>query len=262
MPYMYMKTNIFNLSKLAVIALALQFTCCADRFSSWYTLEFPRSPQSWVSILGEPHWRVEWLAPDGRRQSADLSPGGSLQIELPSTWVNPVIARPYWPGHNLYAGLFMPAGALFPFDVNKNRLCLSWEAGTDAVFYWELASANGGNMSRIPANFDWSRFRELFKSETLREDVREDPWLVDWSAVAESTVSSTFYQSRLRPEAAASATLPVPAGPWYGASPFSQPLYFAEDEARIFQVRAGVNTWVSAAGILRVNGGAWVFREW
>jgi len=258
-PYIYMKTNFY---KLAVFALALQFACCTDLSTSRYVLELPSPPETWLSLLGEPHWRVEWLAPDGRKQTADILPGGGLQIELPSTWANPVTARPYWPGHNLIPGLFKPAGALFPFDVSGGRLRLSWEAGHDAIFYWELAFANEGKMSRIPANFDWPRFRELFKSETLREDVREDPWLVDWRSVAESTVNSTFYQSRLRPEAAESVTLPVPAGTWYGASPFSQPLHFADDEARVFQVRPGVNTWVSAAGILRVNGGAWVFREW
>jgi len=258
-PYIYMKTNIY---KLTVFALALALACCGEVSPSRYVLEFPQAPQQWVSLLGEPHWRVEWLTTDGRKQIADFPPGDGVEIEPPVTWANPVTAWPFWPEHNLIPGLFKPAGALFPFDASEGRLRLSWEAGHDTVFYWELAYANGGNMSRIPANFDWPRFRELFKSETLREDVREDPWLVDWRSVAESTVASTFNQSRLRPEAAASAAIPVPAGTWYGASPFSQPLYFAEDEARVFQVRPGVNTWVSAAGILRVNGSAWIFTKW
>ena len=261
---MYMKTRFWNYSiyKLAVIALALQLTCCGDRFPSRYTLEFPRAPEPWVSLLGEPHWRVEWLAPDGRRQTEDILPGGSLEIELPATWTNPVTARPYWPGHNLFAGLFMPAGALFPFDVDGSRLCLSWEAGPDTVFYWELAQAGSTDISKNPANFDWPRFRELLKSEDLNADVSRDPWLVDWRFVAEKTIEANFDRRRLVPQSAVSMNIPVSLGPWYGTSPFADPLSFAERETPSFQVRPGLNLWICSKGILRVNGNTQVFTKW
>jgi len=261
-PYIFMKTNFY---KLLVLALALQLTCCGDNFTSGqYALEFPQAPQPWLSLLGEPHWRVEWFAPDGRRQIADVLPGGSLQIEIPVTWTNPITARPYWPGHNLIAGLFMPAGALFPFDVSGNSLCLSWEAGPDAVFYRELANyigqtKAGQDRSKNPANFDWPRFRELFQSEDLNAAVSRDPWLVDWRFVAEKTVGANFDRRRLVPQAADSMSIPVPSGPWYGTSPFAAPLSFAEREPPSFPVRPGLNVWICREGILRVNGKTWIF---
>jgi hypothetical protein len=255
-----MKTNIL---KTAVIVLALQLACCGDHLSSLYTLEFPQTPEHWVSLLGEPHWRVEWLSPEGRRQTADILPGGSLQIEIPATWTNPVTARPYWPGSGLYAGLFMPAGALFPFDVNGNRLCLNWEAGIDTVFYWELVQAAGSqNNAKNPAHFDWPRFRELFQPEVLNTEVVHDPWLVDWRYVAERTIGANFDRRRLIPQTADFVDIPVPAGPWYGTSPFAEPLSFTEGEPHLFPVRPGLNVWVCREGLLRVNGNIRVFKEW
>ena len=258
-PYIYMKTYIF---RLAVAVLVLQFACCEDRFPSGYILEFPKAPEQWVSLLGQPHWRVEWLDPEGRRQTADVLPGGSLEIELPVTWTNPVTARPYWPGLNLFAGLFMPAGALFPFDVIGNRLRLSWEAGPDTVFFWELAQAGGPDGSKNPANFDWPRFRGLFQSGELNKEVDQDPWLVDWRFVAEKTVEGNFDRRRLVPQAVDFVNIPVSAGTWYGTSPFAEPLSFAEGQPQSFPVRPGLNVWICREGILRVNGRTWVFTEW
>jgi len=258
-PYIYMKTKTFTLT---VIALALQLTCCGDRFSSRFALEFPMAPEPWVSLLGEPHWRAEWLDPGGRKQTADVLPGGSLEVELPVTWTNPVTARPYWPGLNLFAGLFMPAGALFPFDVNGSRLCLSWEAGIDTVFYWELAQADSLDNSKTPAKFDWPRFRELFQSENLNADIRHDPWLVDWRFVAEKTIEANFDRRRLVPQNTISMNIPASSGPWYGTSPFANPLSFAEQEPPSFPIRPGLNLWICREGILRVNGNSWVFMEW
>jgi len=254
-----MKTKTFMLT---VIALALQLTCCGDHFPSRFALEFPQTPEPWVSLLGEPHWRVEWLAPDGRRQTADILPGGSLEVELPVTWTNPVTARPYWPGYNLFAGLFMPAGALFPFDVDGSRLRLSWEAGLDTVFYQELAQAAKPDSAKNPANFDWPRFRELLKSKDLNTAVSRDPWLVDWRFVAEKTIDANFDRRRLVPQSAVSMNIPVSAGPWYGTSPFAEPLTFAEQKPRSFPVRPGLNVWISREGILRVNGNTQVFSKW
>ena len=242
----------------AITVLALQFACCGDRFSSVYTLELPETPETWVLLLGEPHWRVEWLDPDGKKQSKDIPPGSTTEIDIPATWTNPVTAWPWWPDHNLIPRFFKPAGALFPFDVSGKSLRLSWKAGPDTVFYWELAFANNQNALKIPANFDWPRFRELFETEALNEAIVKDPWLVDWRNVAEKTISSSFDRRRLVRQAAEKVTIPVSAGPWYGTSPFEEPLYFAE-EPPAFPVRAGVNVWISNEGILRCNGKTWIF---
>lgn len=257
-PYICMKNTILQLT-----VLTLMFTGCADRFSSRYALELPEIPEPWVSLLGEPHWKVEWLDPEGRMKSKIIlpseAPAKSNEIEIPATWTNPVTSWPYWPEYNLIPGFFKPAGALFPFDVSGKSLHLSWKAGPDTVFYWELAFANENQASKIPANFDWPRFRELFDSEILSEAVCKDPWLINWNFVAQKTLDSNFDRRRLVPQAAESVNIPAGSGPWYGTSPFAEPLYFAEGEAPIFPVRPGINVWISAEGILRVSGKTWVF---
>ncbi|MDR0303016.1 MAG: hypothetical protein LBI04_11995 [Treponema sp.] len=256
--------KLFNLRLLALLVSVqlgcLQLICCGDFAPSTYAVVLPDVPEAWVSLLGEPHWRLEWLDKSGSRRTADILPGKSTEIGIPVTWANPVTAWPYWPGHNLSAGIFKPAGALFPFDVDGVRLCLSWKAGVDAVFYRELALADSRNDLKIPANFDWLRFRELFNNETLSEAVRKDPWLVDWRSVAGKTISANFDRRRLVPEAAESVNIPVSPGPWYGISPFSAPLSFEEDGA-VFPVRPGFNVWISPDGILRCSGKTWTFSQ-
>lgn len=220
-------------------------------------------PESWVSILGEPCWRIEWVDGKGVERAADLKYGSNMEIELSVTCTNPVIALPYWAKHNLAPGIFMPAGALFPFDVEKGSLRLSWEAGHDVVFYRELALAADIDKkpTKIPANFDWSRFRDLFQSDVLSEAVRNDPWLINWRSVAEKTISGNFDRRRLVPEKTKSMSIPVSSGPWFGTSPFTKPLSFANNRAVIFPARSGFNLWISAEGILQVNGNDWTFTK-
>jgi hypothetical protein len=255
-----MKSLLFRLA--VVTALALQLSGCGDRFSAKYTVELPQVPKAWISLLGDPCWRLEWLDPDGKKQSADISPGKNMEIGLPATWANPVIAWPYWPDKNLFPGHFKPAGALFPFDVSRKNLPLSWNAGIDTFFYWELTFANGKNAAKIPANFDWPRFRELFEINVLNEAVVKDPWLVDWRLVAEKTIASNFDRRRIVPEAVKLINVPVSAGRWYGTSPFSESLYFAEGDPTVFPVRPGINVWISAEGILRCTSQTWTFNTW
>jgi len=250
---------------LMLALTVLAFTSCTDRFPSSYTLELPLVPAAWVSILGQPHWRVEWVDTGGQKQIADYPVSTGIEIEIPVTWTNPVTAWPYWPAHNLIPGIFKPCGALFPFDANGDRLLLSWEAGVDAVFYQELALAysqnNVQNTTRTPVNFDWPRFRELFKTDALSEAVREDPWIVNWNNVAERTITSNFDRRRIVPEAVELKSFTVPGTFWYGASPFVKPLFFEDGEQPVFPVRQGFNVWVSSEGMLRVNGNSWVFTE-
>jgi hypothetical protein len=246
--------------KLTVVfVVVLQLTCCKDRFSSVYLVEMPQPPQNWVSLLGLPCWKVEFLNQDSIKQSKDILPGQNAEIELPNTWVNPVTAWPYWPAHNLIPSFFKPAGGLFPFDVSGDKLILSWEAGPEAVFYWELALSNSENAKKIPSNFDWPRFRELIKTDVFENAAVKDPWLINWSYVAEKTISSNFDRRRLVPQTSVQEKIPVTSGPWYGTSPFAQPLSFSNGETPVFPVRPGINLWVSDEGILRINGKTWVF---
>ncbi|MDR2542806.1 MAG: hypothetical protein LBC80_05075, partial [Treponema sp.] len=81
--------NRFMLT-LTVLLLAAG---CTDRFPSSYVLELPEVPAAWVSLLGEPHWRFEWVNPGGLKQIADFPPDDSLarlEIEIPASWTNPV----------------------------------------------------------------------------------------------------------------------------------------------------------------------------
>jgi len=258
-PYIYMKNLNFKLA--IVFVTVLQLVGCRDICPTKYVLVLPKPPETWVSLLGEPSWRIEWYAPNGEKQRAELQSGKNLEVEIPVTWTNPVIAYPYWSEHNLSPGFFMPAGALFPFDVEGNTLRLSWSAGKDVVYYMELVLANNDKSSKIPANFDWVRFRELFHDETINKDVCEDPWLVGWRYVAEKTISANFDKRRLIPEKTESLNVPVPSGPWYGTSPFAKPL-LAENNATVaFPVRSGINYWVSKDGILRINGKIWMLSK-
>ena len=268
----FIKAVIIIFLLTVTFAYSLTVCSCREIIHSGYVLELPDAPEAWVSLLGEPNWRIEWLNSGGIKQTADIPPFKSLEIGIPAVWSNPVTAWPYWPEHNLIPGFFRPAGALFPFDANGGKLNLSWEAGPDTVFYWELIYANGHNYSRIPANFDWPRFRALFHADTLNESVRKDPWLVNWRSVAERTASGNFDTRRLVSEAAVLINIPLDSvlldysinghsGPWYGISPFAEPYLFPDSEPANFPVRPGINVWISAAGILRANGTAWVFTE-
>jgi hypothetical protein len=252
-----MKSLLIKLT--VVFALVFQLTCCEDRYSSRYTLELPDAPQAWVQLLGEPDWRIEWLDPNGKRQSKDILHGAKIDIEIPVTWTNPVVAYPWWPKYNLISGLFRPAGALFPHDVSGGKLRLTWKAGVDAVFYFGLAFANSKDIKKIPSNFDWIRFRELFETGDLSEDVCNDPWLVDWQSAAERTISGNFDRRRLVPRKTEAIDIPIPASVWYGTSPFAEPLIFTEEETLVFYAHSGINAWISAEGILRCNGKVWFF---
>jgi len=258
-PYIVMKTLYLKLTIVLVVSVLLG--SCADRFSSGYVLELPEVPEPWVSLLGQPGWRIEWFDSGGGKKIMDIPQGSGMEIEIPVTWANPVTASPYWQNYNLNPGLFKPAGAIFPFDANGSRLCLSWEGGADAVFYWELLLAERQGNSNLPGNFDWPRFRALFKEGTLSEEVCENPWLVNWRSVAEKTALNGFDRRRLVSETAVYKTFPVPSGSWYGTSPFSKPLVFEEGELPAFPVSSGINVWISSEGILKVNGDVWVFKE-
>jgi len=117
-----------------VFVSALQLVSCGDICPSKYTLELPNPPESWVSLLGEPCWQVEWFDQNGENRRAELKSGENLEVEIPITWANPIIARPYWSEHSLNSEIFMPAGALFPFDAKKDTIRLVGKRGTTLFF--------------------------------------------------------------------------------------------------------------------------------
>ncbi|MDR1586682.1 MAG: hypothetical protein LBS57_04420 [Treponema sp.] len=252
--------------------------CGYDLTDSRYSLELPEIPAAWVSLPGPPQWRVEWLNPEGLKERALIGSGEKPEIRLPRTWTSAVIAWPCWPEQGIVPGVFRPAGALFPFDVSGlgraggsgGSLVLGWRGGVDAFLYWELAAAadsgagetpEGTATARLPENFNWPRFRELFNDENVNKEVRGDPWLADWRGIAQKIVQSGFDKRRLVPRARSEMRIPLPPGLWVGTSPFAAPLSF-EDTAAVFPVCEAVDTWVSEAGILRCSREAWIFLPW
>lgn len=250
---------------LMIIASCMGLFCCSCTESpadSRFDLQMPGIPQSWGGILGSPRWQVEWINGDGAKESANVPSGVSaLPVTVFQAGASAVIAMPYWPEKGIGPGVFKPAGAIFPFDVRGKSLVLSWQGGVDASLFREFALLGGGagqpSVPRVPQNFNWPRFRDLFGDPSLNADVRSDPWLADWHVIAQKTVESGFDKRRLTPESRTSRAIPVNSGPWAGTSPFAAPLVFAGIPS--FPVRAATDTWVSAAGILRCNNQAWIF---
>jgi hypothetical protein len=261
-----------------LLPLLLASGCGRDLTDSAFVLGLPDLPPAWGELLGAPQWRIEWISPGGARERVVTA--GDVEIALPQTWASPVTAWPFWPDKGISPGLFYPAGAIFPFDVSGAALRLSWRGGVDAVLYRELAAAGGERAMAGPAvlspaensvraaaprqpwNFDWPRFRELLEDPSIPEEVRLDPWRVDWKQAAAGIVSSGFNKRYIRSEAREEIPVPVPPGPWIGASPFVPPLIFGEGEMPVFPVGSKPGSWVSPAGTLRCTAAAWIFMRW
>jgi hypothetical protein len=271
-------------SAAAALCAALLLTACDDAGSggggllpaspsrSAYTLQFPAIPQTWEALLGAPEWRIEWLNGEGKKQTRLVQYGKKPEINPPETWTSPVTAWPYWPKRDIGIGVFRPAGAIVPFDVSGETIRLSWRGGVDAVLYGELGLAAGGDprddvpsratVPRLPQNFNWPRFRELFvEGSGINEDVRVDPWLADWQAIAAKIAQSGFDKRRLVPAARKQLSVAVGPGPWIGSSPFAEPLLV--EQPPLFPVREmATDTWVSAEGLLRCNKETWILLPW
>jgi hypothetical protein len=252
-----------NLWFLPALVLAALFSGCGRALTDpVYVLKLPEPPPVWTELLGPPQWRVEWISPEGVKESRVAA--GDVETALPQTWANPVSAWPFWPDKGIGPGIFRPAGAIFPFDVSGADLRLSWRGGVDAFVYWELEAASAAQAGtrtsavRLSRNFNWPRFRELFDDPAFFEKLRSDPWAVDWKAAAVKIVSSGFDKRRIVPEARAETAVPVPPGPWIGTSPFVPPLIFGKKESPVFPVGSKPESWVSPAGLLRVAPAAWI----
>jgi hypothetical protein len=215
-------------------------------------------------MMGNPHWRLVWLNPQGIRQEIDG--GGTIAITAVTEWATPVLAFPYWPERNILPGEMRPAGGILPFDAagNSGRVRLSWQGGVDAWFYRELSAARNAaaDSKRRPEYFDWPRFRELLDSEAIPEAVRDDPWLADWRDIAVRTVQSGFDRRRIKVQAEEELPVPMDAvggSPFFGPSPFAKPLVPEPGAEFHFRVTPRRDTYLSAGGILRVSRKAWVY---
>jgi hypothetical protein len=156
-----------------------------------------------------------------------------------------------------------PAGGIFPFDIRRGRLVLSWRGGPEAWVYRELAAAGdeAGEKAalRRPGLFDWPRFRELWEGETLPKEVRDDPWTVDWSAFSLKVLQSGFDRRYIKAEERRELPVPGLGGPWARSSPFGGLL--SPDTGGLLRLPVGnrAETFVSREGILRAGGNSWLW---
>jgi hypothetical protein len=237
-----------------------------------YALEFPALPGAWQELLGAPRWRLIWM--DERGVARTLDTEGGAVISTVVEWASPALAFPYWPDRGIFPGEMRPAGAIVPFDIRGDRLRLSWRGGAEAWFYRcltearnaALAEAGEGGVSvpdkRRPECFDWPRFRSLMSGEAVPPAVRDDPWRVDWQAVASRTVRSGFDRRRVVARTEEELTLPAAAlgaGPFAGPSPFAAPLLPEPDRGYCFPAGSSSDVYVSPEGMLRLNRKAWVY---
>jgi hypothetical protein len=246
-------------------AAVLFFSGCG-RADPACVLKLPEPPPAWTELFGSPQWRIEWINPEGVKESRVTA--GDTEVTLPRTWASPVSAWPFWPDRGIVPGIFRPAGAIFPFDAGGTDLPLDWRGGVDALLYWELDAAWAAQAGaqtpvfRRARNFDWPRFRELLQDPVLSEQVRADPWTADWRHIAETMIRSGFDRRRIVPE----ETVPVPApageGPWFGVSPFAAPWRAGAGEPPLFPVGTDTKSYFSAAGTLRINREAWILLPW
>jgi hypothetical protein len=242
--------------------LLLLAGCANPVLPSRYALEFPELPGPWAEVLGTPSWKVEWYNRDGNRESTVAD--GYLDISAFSEWPSPVTAWPFWPDKGIEPGMFMPAGALYPFDVSDGVLRISWYAGADAAFYLALEEAHSRKENAHPLRkgrfFDWPRFRALFASGVSAE-LQEDPWLVDWKEAAEKTVNSGFRTSYIKAGKRTVTEVLIPHdAPWFSTSPFRITENWTAGSVEPLALTGEAELWVCLGGILFLSTGArlWV----
>jgi len=249
---------------LVVTVFALLAGCENGPISSSFRLILPELPGHWKEILGQPHWRLEWVGKEGTWQEWEGSPGQRPPDLSPvQEWTTAILAWPFWPARDLLPGMMRPAGGLFPWDVHGETLTLGWEGGVMAVFWKELARAERSSAAaakRLPWYFDWPRFRELFESGNIPETVRLDPWLADWKSIAERTVLSGFDRRRIVSRSFTELAIPNLGGRWIGSSPFAVPLDAPPDGPLCVNAADTPETWVSSGGVLKCSASGWVYR--
>jgi hypothetical protein len=252
------------------------FASCAEPvIAPAYRVNFPEPPAVWTDALGPPSWELFWTDSRGVLRSARYPESAEPRIELAQERASPLLARPFWPaGARLQSGLMKSAGAIFPFDADGDSVRLSWEGGVSAEFYLALARARlapkagtaGGASSagkRRPEWFNWPRFRALLGSDGIPEDLREDPWLADWEAVAAKTVESGWNSSRIKAAERTLFAVVIPAdGTWFGTSPFAPARFRKAGERAELPARETPELLLSSAGYLKYTKKDYVWHEW
>ena len=240
---------------LPLLALTMTLISCGPSpMSEKYRVKFPPSPPVRTDLLGECQWRLEYYDSAGNFRQKEVT-NSNAEIRVLQEWPNAVLAWPCWPEKSLAAGLFYPAGAIFPLDVAGETIILSWESGVEAYFYRELDKAQELNTgtNRVPMYFDWKRFRSLLR-ENAASELKLDPWLANWKDIAERTVRSGFLQSYVRPEVRTGTEIIIPHdGPWLAASPFRQPLFWEEGEDQILFLSPHPEIFVCPGGRISVS---------
>ena len=245
---------------ILLILTFLLVSCEDSPIRSSYRIVLPELPEHWKELLGDAHWRLEWVDEQGSWQRLDLRPGAQPpEFSLINEWIYPVIAWPFWPEWELHPTLMRPCGALFPWDVSGGELILGWKGGVDAILWKELGAASRINAQRSPWNFDWPRFREILSSGNLSEEIIKDPWLADWRDIAGRTVQSGFDSRRIVPRKSSELIIPDLGGRWMGSSPFATPLDVPPEGPLELQVYDSTETLVSAGGILKCSTSGWLF---
>ena len=247
----------------AVLVLAFFLAACGkDLNQTSYQAVLPDLPSHWLEVLGEPHWRLEWLEEGGIWQKWEGAVGSEAPgIPFISEWTTPVLAFPFWPERNLLPGVMRPAGGLFPWDAAGGRIKLSWKGGVDAFFWKELAIAERATPAaagRIPWHFAWPRFRELLTDGNISETVRLDPWLADWRSISQRVVQSGFDRRRIVERPFTEIAIPDIEGVWVGSSPFAEPLKTEPGEPFTVNAPDVPDTWVSNEAILKCSADGWV----
>ena len=252
-----------------LVLLVLLAGCNNGPIASSYRPVLPELPEHWSQILGEPHWRLEWIGSGGAWLWWEGAPGQSPpHISLMEEWSTPALAWPFWPNRGLLPGMMRPGGALFPWDASGGNLQLSWEGGITAFLWKELAQAErpsepmtAAQARRLPWYFDWPRFRELLASENIPQTVREDFWRADWEFKAARTVQSGFDRRRIVPRQSSELSISGLGGSWIGSSPFAPPIDAPAAGPLVIRVSGAPDTWVSSGGVLRGSASGWVLRE-
>jgi hypothetical protein len=256
------KVRFVRRALLPVTLALILFACRDPAIPPSCRLVLPALPPAWETILGPPRWRVEWFDRDGLLRTGEGTAAALPKTDLPEEWSSPVLAYPFWPERGLAPGYMRPAGAVAPFDIDGGRLRLTWKAGPEAWFYRALAAAYktaGAGLSvsaagRRPDCFDWPRFRSLLESGDIPPEIRADPWLAEWDAVAEKTVQSGFDRRRIQVRSSESLTASVPwPGPWAGTSPFTEVRQWEAGETVTIEAVPEAGTLVSPGGMLRYN---------
>jgi hypothetical protein len=234
------------------------FTGCENPLMySQYQVILPEIPPDWESVLGKPVWQIEWVDANGNWQKIEAAENHAFSFETCNTKINPVIAYPYWPGKNISAKTFYPAGAMFPLDVRDDAINLDWQAGIDAQLFVYLSKYNNDE-ARVPEQFDWQRFRALLRSGIEDAEIIANPWIVDWEEAAQKIAASGFRSSYIKQRDFAEINVTIPeSGLWISPSPFESGKNWEAGETILLNAAKSPSRYISAKGSIIFTEKTW-----